>query len=432
MNVYLSSLGCRVNQSEIETLTRRLAAAGHTIVRDPTQAHICILNTCAVTAEAERKTRHMVRYLARTNPQAQIALIGCYVTLRPRESADLPVKWIIPNDQKVHVVEIATGENEENGTTHSPFAAIAGMRTRACVKVQDGCDHHCTYCIVRSLRGPSRSRPVADVVAEIQSLVAAGYCEVVLTGVNLGAYGHDLATQDDLVTLIVALLADTDLPRLRLSSLEAWDIGLDRDGMRLFRLWENARLCRQLHLPLQSGCDRILQRMGRRVTTGDFARIAATARAAIPGLALTTDIIVGFPGEDGGAFRASYDFVAEMAFARLHVFPYSPRPGTPATRLPDPVPAAVLAQRAQAMRDLGTKLSEQFRRQFIGQTLEVLWERQKGTIWSGWSDNYLKVVTHSSLSISLHNRITPTHILCAENAHLVGKVCNPVGVPTDD
>ncbi len=425
MNVYLSSLGCRVNQSEIETLTRQFAAAGHTIVRDPTQAHICVLNTCAVTAEAERKTRHTARDLARVHPQTQIALIGCYATLRPRESAALPVHWVIPNDQKAQVIEITTGERGGNETLQSAFIAIAGMRTRACVKVQDGCDQHCTYCIVRSLRGPSRSRPVADIVAEVQSLVAAGYREVVLTGVNLGAYGHDQATQDDLVTLIEALLADTDLPRLRLSSLEPWGIG--DDPMRLFRLWEDARLCRQLHLPLQSGCDRILRRMGRRITTADFARIAAGARAVIPGLALTTDIIVGFPGEDETAFRASYDFVAKTAFARLHVFPYSPRPGTPATRLPDLVPPAALTRRAQAMRGLGEELSAQFRRQFIGQTVGVLWERQKGATWSGWSDNYLKVVTRIPLDINLHNRITPTRILRAENTHLVGEVNNPGG-----
>jgi len=282
--------------------------------------------------------------------------------------------------------------------------------------VQDGCDNHCTYCIVRLLRGPARSRPLADVVAEVQALAEAGCQEAVLTGVNLGSYGRDLGLPGGLYALVKTLLTDTDLSRLRLSSLEPWD--LDED---FFRLWESPRLCRQLHLPLQSGCNEILRRMGRRTTRREFARLVEAARAAIPDLAVTSDIIVGFPGEDEDAFRASYDFVAAMEFARLHVFPYSPRPGTAAACLPDQVPPEVRRARARAMRELGAEQASRFRQRFIGRAMEVLWEqRRRDGLWTGLTDNYLRVVTHAE--DDLHDRLTATRLLTAQNGYLVGEV----------
>ena len=410
MDIYLCSLGCRLNQSEIETMARQFAAAGHAVVSDPAQADICVVNTCAVTAGAERKSRRRVSALARANPETRIAVVGCYATLSPQRCATLPgVAWVIPNAEKDRTTKIVLPSPPLPLSPSPPL-----LRTRAFVKVQDGCDNHCTYCITRLLRGPARSRPVAHVVTEVQALVEAGYQEAVLTGVNLGAYGHDLGLPDGLHALIVALLAHTDLPRLRLSSLEPWNL-----DETFFGLWENPRLCRQLHLPLQSGCDETLRRMGRRITTREFTRLVEAARAAVPSLAVTTDVIVGFPGEDETAFRASYDFVAAIEFARLHVFPYSPRPGTAATRLPDRAPSQVRRARARAMRELGSEQSSRFRRRFVGQEMEVLWEqRRRDGLWAGLTDNYLRVITRTESD--LHNHLTATRLLTAQNGYLVG------------
>jgi threonylcarbamoyladenosine tRNA methylthiotransferase MtaB len=257
---------------------------------------------------------------------------------------------------------------------------------------------------------------VADVVAEVQALVAGGCREAVLTGVNLGSYGRDLGVPDGLHALVETLLLDTDLSRLRLSSLEPWDLGED-----FFELWEDPRLCRQLHLPLQAGCDETLRRMGRRITTAEFARLVEAARAAIPDLAVTTDVIAGFPGEDRGAFRASCDFVAEMEFARLHVFPYSPRPGTAAARFSDQVPREVRDARARAMRELGAEQASRFRQRFVGREMAVLWEqRRRDGLWSGVTDNYVRVVARATGD--LHNHLTGTRLLAAQNGRLVGEV----------
>jgi threonylcarbamoyladenosine tRNA methylthiotransferase MtaB len=420
MNVCLQSVGCRLNQSEIEDLARQLVAAGHVIVGDPALSEVCVVNTCAITARAERKSRHRVRALARANPEARIAAIGCYATLAPRRCAGLPgVAWVVPNAEKERTVEFVAAPSPRPACTsrrQSGGGRVTFLRTRASVKVQDGCDNHCTYCIVRLLRGAARSRPVADVVAEVQALVAGGCREAVLTGVNLGSYGRDLGVPDGLHALVETLLLDTDLSRLRLSSLEPWDLGED-----FFELWEDPRLCRQLHLPLQAGCDETLRRMGRRITTAEFARLVEAARAAIPDLAVTTDVIAGFPGEDRGAFRASCDFVAEMEFARLHVFPYSPRPGTAAARSSDQVPREVRDARARAMRELGAEQASRFRQRFVGREMAVLWEqRRRDGLWSGVTDNYVRVVARATGD--LHNHLTGTRLLGAQNGRLVGEV----------
>jgi threonylcarbamoyladenosine tRNA methylthiotransferase MtaB len=429
VNVYLQSLGCRLNQSELEHLVSRFAAVGHVAVDDPARADFCVVNTCAVTAEAERKSRHHARTLARTNPQAPIAIIGCYATLAPQQCAVLPgVAWVLPNAEKGRTVEIVTGSSLPPAHLLTPTPNVGGsghreegvrsgrLRTRAFVKVQDGCDNHCTYCVVRLLRGSARSRPVSDIVAEVQALVVAGCQEAVLSGVNLSSYGRDLEVPGGVQTLVETLLRHTDLPRLRLSSLEPWDL-----DEAFFGLWENQRLCRQLHLPLQAGCDETLRRMGRRIATAEFARLIESARAAIPDLAVTTDVIVGFPGEDEVAFRASHDFVAAMEFARVHVFHYSSRPGTAAVRFSGQVPRKVRSARARAMRGLGAQQESRFRQRFVGREMAVLWERrQRGGLWSGLTDNYLRVV--SPATADLHNRITATRLLAAQSGHLVGEV----------
>jgi threonylcarbamoyladenosine tRNA methylthiotransferase MtaB len=417
MQVYLESLGCRLNTAETELLARRFAAAGCAVVAAPERADVVVLNTCAVTAQAARKSRHRLRTLHRLSPQARLAVVGCWATEDVARAATLPgVAWAIPNADKTRAVEIITGVYAASAGAANAGATEAGAapavwapgrwgHTRAFLAVQDGCDHACTYCLTRVLRGPARSRPLDDAVLAARELTAQGAQEIVLTGVSLGAYGHDLGLASGLATLVAALLQATDSPRLRLSSVEPWDV-----DDALLRQWANPRLCRQLHLPLQSGSDAVLKCMGRRINTAQFAALVDAARAVSPGIAITTDVIVGFPGETEADFAASLDCVTRMAFARLHVFPYSERPGTPAVRLPGAVPAAIRVERAAHMRVVGEQLAAEYRRSFVGQMLPVLWEqRDDAGCWRGLTDNYLEMVTQSERD--LYNQITPAEVL---------------------
>ncbi len=475
MQIYLDSVGCRLNWSEIEMLARQLRAGGHTIVTGPEEADIVIVNTCAVTAQAERKTRHTIRSLHRDNPDVRLAVIGCYATLRPDVSAGFAgVSWVIANPEKDRTVQRISEATSwrSNGLWQEIEAGAEMLRTRAFVKVQDGCDNHCTYCIIRSLRGPSRSRPLGDIIAEIQMLTEEADCrEVVLTGASLGGYGStqspmstqspgstDSAYSRDLAaprrasgpasqrasdrdrsnslgrpnfvglgTLIETILAETDIARLRLSSLEPWDIGdATHPPETFFELWDDPRLCRQIHLPLQAGCDATLRRMGRPITKEAFAHLVETARAMIPDVAVTTDVLVGFPGEDEEAFRESYEFVKRMAFAKLHVFPYSPRPGTPATRLPEQVPRHVRDARAEQMRKLGAEQRHRFQARFLDRELAVLWEKQwQDGRWTGWTDNYIRVVARAEENwecLSLGNTITKARLLTLKKGYVEGEV----------
>jgi threonylcarbamoyladenosine tRNA methylthiotransferase MtaB len=419
MQIYLDSIGCRLNWSEVEMLARQLIATGHSVVSRPDEADVIVVNTCAVTAQAERKTRHTIRSLHRDNPSAQLAVIGCCATLKPEALASLQgVAWVIPNADKDQTADAVTGIKQPSPTSEETLSKAGMLRTRAFVKVQDGCDNHCTYCIIRSLRGPSHSRPVGDIIAELQALTEEADCrEAVLTGASLGAYGRDLGPNSvNLRTLVETVLADTDLSRLRLSSIEPWDL-----DETFFELWDNPRLCRQVHLPLQAGCDATLRRMGRPITTEAFANLVRAARRAIPGVAVTTDVLVGFPGEDKEAYRASYAFVKEMTFAKLHVFPYSSRPSTPATRLPGQVPHEVRDERAQQMRELGAEQRHRFQTRFLNRELDVLWEKQwKDGRWTGWTDNYIRVVARAEEDLC--NRITPVVLRTLRKGYLEGEV----------
>ncbi|MGD2206244.1 MAG: MiaB/RimO family radical SAM methylthiotransferase, partial [Anaerolineae bacterium] len=295
MHVYVSSLGCKLNQSEMDSLAAQLAQSGHEVVASPAEADLCVLNTCAVTHVAARKSRQALRRLHRENPSARLVATGCYAELTPADLRGLPgVEAVAGNQDKGRLPALIGNDRVPDLQSTNP--PISTSRTRALVKIQDGCDNACTYCIIRVARGPQRSRPPDEVLADVQRRLAAGHKEIVLTGVHIGAYGRDqdgdLGT--DLWALVTRLLgmAESDIPRLRLSSIEPWDLPRET-----FRLWEEPGLCRHLHLPLQSGCDGTLQRMNRRYTTAEFAALVAAARDAIPDLAVTTDVIVGFPGE---------------------------------------------------------------------------------------------------------------------------------------
>ncbi len=443
MRIYLDQLGCRLNFSENHTLAGRLRAAGHRIVSRPEEAQVIVLNTCAVTGEAARKSRQTVRHLHRRNPRARIAVTGCYATLQPQEASTLPgVALVAPNPEKemLHaLLEPWSAELEDpedlarmqpNGVPfQEPLPPVGEQwgRTRAFVKVQDGCDNRCTFCIVTVLRGRSRSRPLQEVVQEIQRLVEAGYREAVLTGVHLGAYGRDLPgeARTDLKELVAAILVHTDLPRLRLSSLEPWELA---DGF--FALWSRVptRLCPHLHLPLQAGSDTVLRRMARRCTTASYRALVAEARQAIPDLVLTTDLIVGFPGETETAFQEGLAFVEEMRFAHAHIFPFSPRAGTAAATFDGQVSPAVKRARSRRLRQVVERTGRAERERFVGTTRPVLWEGQGEPVedrphmrlWTGLTDNYLRVLAYVPGEVDLHNRITQTRLEALHGETLFG------------
>lgn len=423
MKVYLDIIGCRLNQSEIETYARQFRAAGHSLVADAEQADLVILNTCAVTAAAESDSRQKVRQAGRAGAR-EIVLTGCWASLNPEAAASFPgVSRIIPNLKKdrlvaelLHLPE-ETFEKEPLARESLPGARA---RTRAFIKVQDGCDNRCTFCITTIARGPGRSRPIPEVMADVRAALAGGTREIVLTGVHLGSWGQDFSPPLHLQNLVQAILAETDTPRLRLSSLEPWDLDAD-----FFALWENSRLCRHLHLPLQSGCAATLRRMARKTTPEKFAVLVCAARVAIPEVAITTDLIVGFPGESEAEFAESCDFVRAMQFAGGHVFSYSPRPGTAAARMPNQIPHPLRKERNAQMRAVLAQSADAYQSRFLGQTLSVLWEsvasvNSQGWQLSGLTDNYLRV---SALSTQpAWNAITPVRLEAITPAGLLGSI----------
>lgn len=428
MKIHLRTIGCRLNQSEIEALGRQLLAAGHDLVDDPTSADRVVVNTCAVTKGATRDTRRTVRRAQRANAAAEIILTGCHATLAPEKVAALDgVTHVVPNSAKTTIaglidpaaiaVQPAAVYDREPIVREFLHAGIGN--TRAFVKVQDGCKNRCTFCVTTIARGEGQSRHLADVVHEIQALAGAGYREAVLTGVHLGSYGHDFGNGAGLRDLVRAILEHTDIERLRLSSLEPWDI-----APGFFELWENPRLLPHLHLPLQAGCDRTLRRMARRTSQADFRRLAGAARAAIPNLNLTTDIICGFPGETEADFATSLAFVREIGFSRLHVFPYSARPGTAAAQMPGQVPQAERKGRVRRMLALGEVLAREFYARFDGAVMKVLWERLEradddGVWWRGYSDNYMSV---TAVGDDLFNTVTATALHTPTAQGLSGRI----------
>jgi threonylcarbamoyladenosine tRNA methylthiotransferase MtaB len=413
MKVYVEALGCRLNDAEMEGVIRRFSAEGHTPTLDPAEADVCVINTCAVTADAGKTSRHRIRHLNRANPQAEIIVTGCYSELESARIEALPgVTRIISNQHKDQLVPLILADSIpvqrdpidlEPIQVHPVMGALS-RHTRAFVKVQDGCDNLCTFCITRVARGAGRSRSVAEVIAEIQQLHTQGYQEAVLTGVQIGSYGE---RPGGLTDLIAHILRETDIPRIRVSSLEPWD--LDES---FFRLWENMRLCPHLHLPLQSGCDATLRRMVRRTDQTSYRALMTLARQVIPTLAVSTDVIVGFPGETDAEFAISEAFIAEMNFMKLHVFPYSARPGTAAAKLPNPVSSTVSKVRGEQLRTLSDAGEVRYREAWIGREDEILWESVAGATDQGWINSgltrhYLRVY-HTTPQVLTNTRTIAT------------------------
>ncbi len=443
----VTTLGCKVNQADSEAIGEQMSAAGFEQRDFQDAADVYIVNTCTVTHLGDRSSRQMIAQAHRRRPDALLVVTGCYAELNPQAVAALPgVKLVIGNSAKESLVDtiqqrLQTQEETPQATVEptrsqgialpvlpldtqhigsdgtlaflpaepepqpdnpAPQAPLtehisaagqtgAGLfsRTRVQMKVQDGCDNRCTYCIVPTVRGKSRSRSIASVVEHVQRKARAGFQEIVLTGIHLGDYHPADDEQRDLGDLIVALLRETEIARIRVSSLEPEDFRLE-----WLRLWEDPRMCRHFHLPMQSGSDAILRRMARRYLSDRYRTIVTTAKQMIPGVAISTDIITGFPGETDEDFEQTYQLAQKLEFAKTHVFRFSPRQGTAAARMRGQIKDEVKKARSQRLLDLNDEHSRNFRQQFLGETTPVLIEQYKHDCWEGLTDNYLRVEIH--------------------------------------
>ncbi|UCF60229.1 MAG: MiaB/RimO family radical SAM methylthiotransferase [Anaerolineaceae bacterium] len=424
MKIFFDSIGCRLNQSEIEIMAYQVIQAGHEPVGSPEACDVAVINTCSVTAAAASDSRSKIRGVHRKNREARIVLTGCWSELEHDAARALPgVVQVVTNSQKETLIpDVLRLPELETNWDILDRRSVPGIRrrTRAFIKVQDGCDNHCTYCLPTIARGASRSRPIRVIVAEIRSAVRGGVQEVVLTGSQLSAYGLDQPDGIDLTDLIRTILDQTEISRIRLSSMEPW--GLPKE---LFVLLRDSRVCRQLHIPLQSGCDETLRRMGRPISTQSFANLVSEARDTVSGLAVTTDIMVGFPGETEKEFDLSLAFIEKMGFAGAHVFIYSPRRGTPAVHLPEHVPLQNARDRSRRVRNITGKSAQSFRTAFLGETLPVLWEKacpSESNRWelSGLTDNYIRVRSESREK--LNNQISLVRLLELEGEKMRGEL----------
>ncbi|MEI7839537.1 MAG: tRNA (N(6)-L-threonylcarbamoyladenosine(37)-C(2))-methylthiotransferase MtaB [Methylococcaceae bacterium] len=427
MQIHLKTLGCRLNEAELETWAQAFQVQGHAITRDITAAQLVVINSCAVTQDAARKSRQLIRRIHRENPTAKLVVSGCYATLNADEAqALLGVDLVVSNKDKENLVEKALSEltfetMPAMATEPAEISLFTRGRQRAFVKVQDGCRYRCTFCIVTVARGEEVSRAIADVIIEINALHAQGINEVILTGVHLGGYGSD--NGENIVSLIQAILAQTDIPRLRLGSLEPWELNDE-----FFTLFDNPRLMPHLHLPLQSGSDAVLRRMARRCKTEEYAPILERLRAQIPHFNITTDIIVGFPNETEEEWLESVEFIKRCGFGHIHIFTYSPREGTKAATLPNPVPHEIKKQRSEQLHRLAEEMKQTFYQQNIGQTFEILWEGQRDKLENGnvrvlgYTPNYLRVACEINEGDTLENQINAFRLEQIKTDYAFGRI----------
>lgn len=427
MLVHLQTLGCRLNEAELETWAQDFQRAGHDITTRPEAAQLIVLNSCAVTRDAARKSRQSIRRIHRDNPSAKLVVSGCYATLNQQEAeAEMGVDLVIGNQDKDKLVEKALSEVNldsmpAQATEPGEFSLFTRGRQRAFVKVQDGCRYRCTFCIVTVARGEEKSRPIDTVIEEINNLHSQGIAEVVLTGVHLGGYGSDLGC--NLAELIQAILLHTDIPRIRLGSLEPWELSAD-----FFELFDNPHLMPHLHLPLQSGSDSVLRRMARRCKTQEFTAIIERLRRRIPHFNVTTDIIVGFPGETEQEWQDSVDYIAATGFGHIHIFTYSRREGTKAATLPGQVSNAVKKQRSADLHRLAEEMKLKFYRNNLGREFPVLWEGYSEPCGDndqrvfGYTPNYLKVGCIVRRDRSVENRVIDTRLTEAGQHWIAGEL----------
>ncbi|MBP5738068.1 MAG: tRNA (N(6)-L-threonylcarbamoyladenosine(37)-C(2))-methylthiotransferase MtaB, partial [Abditibacteriota bacterium] len=405
------TLGCKVNRYETEAVRAKLEAAGFETVRPTEKADVCVVNTCAVTATAEAKSRAAVRKLISASPDALVVVCGCSAEINPQDLTDIKgVSLVLGNDKKPDIADIIIAKLG----ARDPLKVKPRLRTRAAVKVQDGCDNFCAYCIIPYARRGMTSRPIGEVMAEIESLAAAGYKEIVLTGIRLGSYDDSGVNTAGLVRKVCGV---PGIERIRMSSIEPWEV---TDG--LIGAMKHPKVCRHLHIPLQSGSDSVLEQMNRPYTSAEFLSLAEKVRREIPEIGITTDIIVGFPGESEDDFADTLRTAEAAGFSRTHSFRYSIRKGTAAAEMTGQIPEGVKKERAARLNDLTDSLSLEFARKMTGKTYPVLIERfdAETGLARGFTDNYVEVYVETPPGTKT-NRIIDVEIAEATAERVLGK-----------
>ena len=428
MKVSIVTLGCKVNQFESQALETLLSERGHSIVSEESAADVCIINTCAVTAESGRKSRQAARRAMSENPSAIIAVCGCWSQVSPEEARELGAHIVSGSGDRrgfVEAIERAySGRSRLTVTDDAmkrrvfeplPAGRLLG-RTRAMLKVQDGCVNFCSYCIIPYARGPIRSLPTDEAVREARRVAESGIMEIVITGIEIASYGRDLRDGSNLSSLVDAIASAVPDTRLRLGSLEP------RVVTRSFcqALSSHGNICPHFHLSLQSGCDATLKRMNRKYDTARFFESVSLLREFFPGCGLTADLITGFPGEDENEFSQTLEFIQRCAFSSMHIFPYSVRPGTAAASMPMQCERSVKKERAAKAAAVAERLRGEYLSSCVGKTLCVLFETGSGSGSSGHAENYCEVrVNNEGLCGQIHN----VRIVGVDDGVLLGQLC---------
>jgi threonylcarbamoyladenosine tRNA methylthiotransferase MtaB len=428
-SVYFKTLGCKLNQAETAMLAHTFLDQGYKTAENPDSADVTVLNTCTVTGRSDAKCRQAVRHILNRNPGTTMIVTGCYSQRAAEEIAAIPgVDYILGVPEKLNLFQFF----HEPGKRRHPQIAVSSVeqpahltmhatggtgRTRAMLKIQTGCDRRCTYCIVPSVRGPSRSMPFSEILKEAKRLVNSGFREIVLTGVHIGAYGQPEETTG-LPALLRALLSIESLPRIRLTSLEPEHC--TNELLEVVR--SSSRICRHFHISIQSGSPSILRAMGRPFDVNAIQQQINRISQLFPGAGLGADIIVGFPGETESQFEETRQLLLNNPFSYLHIFPYSSRRGTRASALPD-LPARVKSERAGLLRELGARKKHEFQNRWLGKTVEVLLEAENHSGWiTGWSSEYLR--TGVPFNSRLINQLVPVRLRTIRNRVVRGSVVN--------
>jgi threonylcarbamoyladenosine tRNA methylthiotransferase MtaB len=429
--VVIETHGCKLNQADTSVLASDFLRAGFTLASNDDEVDVYVVNTCTVTHVADRKARQALRTARRRHPRATIVATGCYAQRDPEGLNGLEeIDLVLGNTAKAELVRRVL---DLRGDSLTPCAEgeepaahrVRTGRTRAMVKIQEGCNQVCAYCIVPRVRGRERSVPPEQLIGLVNRRIAEGYLEIVLTGTQLGTYGYDLPGTG-LVDLVRRVLEETDVTRLRVSSLQPQEIGAD-----LLALWSDRRLCPHFHIPLQSGSAAILHRMRRRYSPEEYRNAVDRVRRFVPDVSITADVIVGFPGETEADFEATRSLCAEVGFAAVHVFPYSTRPGTSAAHFRDAVGAATRTTWLQELSSIAASGAAAFRNGFLGTTRLVLWENRVGGAvpgtWSGLTDNYLRVAAHSDEELA--NAVTDARLLRLDGNVIRAEIADPRQTP---
>lgn len=424
------TLGCKVNQYETEAMAEMFKSSGYEITDFESYADVYVINTCTVTNMSDRKSRQIIRRAKKTNPDAIVAVTGCYAQTSPEDVKKIDgVNIVVGTKDRKNIVELTEAASADNCIdtvsdimhTHD-FEDLSiktyQNRTRAYIKIQDGCNQFCSYCIIPYARGPVRSRPEHEVIAEIQKLADDGFSEIILTGIHVASYGKDLENCD-LASLICKADKTDGIKRIRLSSIEPMTLNDDF----IERIKPCSKLCHHFHLSLQSGCDETLKRMNRKYTCAEYENIVNGLRKNFADAAITTDIMVGFPGETEDEFLKTSEFVQRISFADAHIFQYSQRKGTPAAKRPDQVAPEIKEKRSKIIAEITQKSRDEFRNQFIGCELEVLFEQpyhKDNEYFEGKTSNYLTVIVPTSENLS--GQIRNVTLLEMKDDVIVGKL----------